>query len=222
MVEFPVLVWRAMLPDFRAHVNGFVLGQHNNSSVALFLEAYARMHERHHIHVVCEYCLLLNFAAASPKWRVRYRFDTWPQTSPMLVHAVHHFSACPRPKALWERTAAEEAAFVSHSRARGSFPVDSNEFWWEDRDKQVFKTAATQRALAAMLEERAVRVREFVGRHRRSELSWYELCQDRVDARWEQCVFGGSGNRVRWYGQNPRGQPQNQTHATQAKQAEKG
>ena len=134
MINFPVYIWTAMLHDFRVHVVAHVLparareaqgrGHDPNASIAPFWAAVGRIMADNANWFPSEYCNLMSFAASSPKWRRRYRFEIVPSTNlPVLNQMAHHSGwrslshpTCAAPASLLRER--DSRAFISAASTR--------------------------------------------------------------------------------------------------------
>lgn len=102
MSDFPMFVWRDMLPDLRAWMVQQAFGHPMdtaNASHALdqFWHAYAKLFKRR--DGTSEYNLIFNFARFSPKWKSRYDWRLAPRRLSLGLTLHQHIKGCPRK---WE------------------------------------------------------------------------------------------------------------------------
>lgn len=189
MINFPILVWRDMLSDFRTHVNQYVHGVSDNS-IALFQDAMNSiiLQDNHRTFkgVVCEFCLLLNFAHDNPKWKSRYQFDVWPTKHPLYSASQHHFKTCRKPEALWER---DNDKFLPNLVTSAIFPFSFHPAYEKLADKYYNHTSL--RIIHDMIYDRSQKLEQFASNHPMSDLSWYARWNDDIAAVWYRCLRSG-------------------------------
>ena len=76
MIDFPVYIWRDMLPDFRAYVTkvAFPSSSAPHGDFDAFWRACRHLQDKAGWEP-SEYTNLLQYAWESPKWRSRYAFQ---------------------------------------------------------------------------------------------------------------------------------------------------
>lgn len=183
MIDFPIVVWRDMLRDFRAHVNHFVYGVESVASVSLFASAYEKIATDNHIYEVCEFCLLAAFALTDTRWKEKYQAQIFTTgREDMLTLSRHHFTACAVPTPQWKR---DENEFVQNVHAM--YPWDSNN--WETHEsitEEVKHARETRKNMIPGLFQHSEDIKRFLDDNEREDVAWSERCPG-VTERWKEC-----------------------------------
>jgi len=130
--------------------------------------------------VVCEFCLLLNFAYDDPAWKQRYQFDVWPTKQPMYSLAQHHFKSCRKPEPYWERN--NDKALMSTA----IFPF-GNDPRYQPLMK-TFQTPTTLYSMETIMNKRSQMLERFTKAHILADLSWHVRWNEDIAAQWYRCL----------------------------------
>jgi len=106
MTEFPVYIWRDMLPDLRAWMVKEGVNEEISPNVtrakAQFWRAYGNLFDRGQGHK-SEFNLIHNWAAADEKWKHKYSYRIAPQNLSLGTSFHQHKSGCAGKKHLSQR-----------------------------------------------------------------------------------------------------------------------
>lgn len=106
MTEFPVYIWRDMLPDLRAWMVKEGVNEEISSNAtrakAQFWRAYANLFNRGHGHK-SEFNLIHNWAAADERWKNKYRYRIAPQKLSLGTSFHQHRMGCAGKEHLSQR-----------------------------------------------------------------------------------------------------------------------
>ena len=138
MTDFPVFWWRDMLPDMREWMIRKASGRPPSEDTAVmrdqFWRAYQKLFRETPGGHSCEYCILLNFAHASDKWRGRYDWRVAPHRISMGMSLHQHTCGCPRKQELAASGLRDVLLFYPYAlRTRFlKHKFASYDWWWRE------------------------------------------------------------------------------------------
>ena len=140
MTDFPVFWWRDMLPDMREWMVRKTLGakMSDNRKKARdeFWRAYQKLFRETPGGHSCEYCILLNFAHSSDKWRDRYDWRVAPSAISLGMSLHQHGCGCPRkaevPNSLREVLLFYPYALRTHFDRSVKRNFRTSDWWWRE------------------------------------------------------------------------------------------
>ena len=198
MIDFPVYVWRDMLPDFRAHVtkHAFPDTRFTKGELPEFWRAVHFLFSKHSGGWnPSEYTNLLQFAYESPKWRERYDWHIVGEyPHPIQSHASHYRGlGCLRPKPLTtlrERSSSSRAVDVENAifypTARSPVSGDNQMRSYRVQKWSEYTSLRESDEWREYLRARQIRLAEFAA-ERGNNVSASNMCGPAVVDKWDGC-----------------------------------
>ena len=99
MTDFPVFFWREMLPDLRTWMIESGLRKTMSSDPEQIKTDFWKVYQKYFRDTpgghYCEFCLILNYAYMSLKWRERYEWRLAPTNISLGMSLHQHLPGCP-------------------------------------------------------------------------------------------------------------------------------
>ena len=203
MTDFPVFWWRDMLPDMRKwmvkHTTGEKMSENPVEAKDQFWRAYQKLFRETPGGHSCEYCILLNFAHSSDKWRDRYEWRIAPDKISMGMSLHQHRCGCPR-KAEIPNSLREVLLFYPYglrttygrmTRPGGKaprVPFIPSDWWWREFLTPPFREYWKQGPVASNQTVRNLAS----DLHTKEQFSKYPIASERFNhSLWAEHVKGG-------------------------------
>ena len=201
MTDFPVYVWRDMLPDFRASVVRHVFAnatEREAGSVDMFWRAIADLMQSG--WAPSDYSNLMHFALTSSKWSTQYEWQLIPTVNyPILNHATHRrddiFKRCHIPAATVRDRDRKEFLAKYGGELLYGHGMDHHRAVYHEGQQHCDGYGRYESFVqsGAWNEHLVARQDAILAEARKSPISARDVCGSRISEAWEGCFQKARG-----------------------------